>query len=99
LKAIQKKKVRRFYEEQNRRLDDWLEVDMVVMSVADDVLDSMAPRDLDHDGVAEERGPLHDTEENIESFLPDDERERRRKADRNAKWAINVCGSDTVRHI
>ncbi|KAF2659048.1 hypothetical protein K491DRAFT_226519 [Lophiostoma macrostomum CBS 122681] len=89
LKAIQKKKVRRFYEEQNRRLDDWLEVDMIVMSVADDVLDSMAPRDLDHDGVAEERGPLHDTEENIESFLPDDERERRRKADRNAKW-INV---------
>ncbi|KAF2728937.1 hypothetical protein EJ04DRAFT_580982 [Polyplosphaeria fusca] len=90
LKRIQSKKVRRFYEEQNRRLDDWLEVDMVVMSVADDVLDSMNPQDRDHDGFAEERGPLYSTEENIEVFLPDDERERRRKAARNAKWAINI---------
>ncbi|KAF1994219.1 hypothetical protein P154DRAFT_448164 [Amniculicola lignicola CBS 123094] len=90
LKNIKNKKVRQFYEEQNLRLDDWLEVDMVVMSVADDVLDSMAPRDLDNDGVAEERGPLGSSAENVEVFLPDDEREKRGKAVRNATWAINV---------
>ncbi|KAF2868535.1 hypothetical protein BDV95DRAFT_131459 [Massariosphaeria phaeospora] len=90
LKAISNKKVRAFYEEQNQRLDDWLEVDMVVMAVADDVLDSMAPRDLDNDGVAEERGPLHGSDENVECFLPDEEREKRRKAARNIKWAINI---------
>lgn len=63
---------------------------MIVTTLADDVLDSMNPRDLDHDGVAEARGPLFSSEENVECFLPDDERERRRKADRNAKWAISV---------
>ncbi|KAH7122668.1 hypothetical protein B0J11DRAFT_464667 [Dendryphion nanum] len=90
IKRIQNKKLRAFYREQNDRLDDWLEVDMVVTTVADDVLDSMGPRDLDHDGVAEDRGPLHTSEGNVECFLPDDERERRRKAARNAKWAINI---------
>ena len=84
------KTVRRFYREQNLRLDDWLEVDALVMALADDVLDSMAPRDLDHDGFAEERGPLHHSANNVEVFLPDDERARRRRADRNAQWAINV---------
>lgn len=63
---------------------------MVVMSVADDVLDSMGPRDLDHDGFAEDRGPLYTSDENVECFLPEDERKKRRKAARNAKWAINV---------
>lgn len=90
IKRIQNKKLRAFYREQNDRLDDWLEVDMVVTTVADDVLDSMGPRDLDYDGVAEDRGPLHTSEGNVECFLPDDERERRRKAARNAKWAINI---------
>jgi cation diffusion facilitator family transporter len=90
LKAIKTKTVRHFYREQNLRLDDWLEVDMVVQSVADDVLDSMGPRDPDHDGVAEERGPLGTSEERIEDFLPDQEREKRRKAARNARWAINI---------
>ena len=71
-------------------MDDWLEVDMVVTTVADDVLDSMGPRDLDHDGVPEQRGPLHSSEGNVECFLPNEERERRRKAARNVKWAINV---------
>jgi hypothetical protein len=42
LKAIKNKNVRRFYEEQNRRLNDRLEVDAVVLSVADDVLESLA---------------------------------------------------------
>lgn len=50
----------------------------------------MAPRDLDHDGVAEDRGPLGTSAENVECFLPEKERERRRKAARNIKWAINV---------
>jgi hypothetical protein len=90
LKQIKNKKVRAYYEEQNRRLDDWLEVDMIVMSLADDVLDSMDPQDPDGDGVAEERGPLGISAENVECFLPDDEREKRRKSARNVRWAINV---------
>lgn len=90
IKKLKNKKVRQFYENQNERLNDWLEVDTVVMSIADDVLDSMNPQDLDGDGIAERRGALHDTGDRIHEMLPDDERERRRKADRNAKWAINV---------
>ncbi|KAI4220996.1 MAG: hypothetical protein L6R36_007210 [Xanthoria steineri] len=90
IKELKNKKVRKFYENQNERLNDWLEVDTVVMSIADDVLDSMNPQDLDGDGIAERRGVLHDTGDRIHEMLPDDERERRRKADRNAKWAINI---------
>ncbi|KAF2259088.1 hypothetical protein CC78DRAFT_562774 [Lojkania enalia] len=90
LKAIKNRKVRKFYENQNERLDDWREVDMIVMALADDVLDSMGPMDLDHDGIAEERGPLYTSGENVEPFLPDEERARRRKAARNSKWAINI---------
>ncbi|KAL8840886.1 MAG: hypothetical protein Q9170_001150 [Blastenia crenularia] len=90
ISKIKKKKIRRFYENQNERLNDWLEVDTVVMSIADDVLDSMNPQDLDGDGVAERRGALHDTGGRIHEMLPEDEREKRRKAERNAKWAINI---------
>ncbi|PVI02753.1 hypothetical protein DM02DRAFT_717216 [Periconia macrospinosa] len=90
LKAIHNKKLRAFYEEQNHKLDDWLEVDAVVSALADDVLDSMAPQDLDHDGVAEDRGPLGISEESVECFLPEDEREKRRKSARHVKWAINI---------
>jgi hypothetical protein len=90
LKAISSKKVRAFYEEQNRRIDDWAEVDMVVSSLADDVLDSMNPRDTDGDGVAEDRGPLGTSGEDLEPFLPDEERDRRRKAAKHVRWAINV---------
>lgn len=90
LKCIENKKVRKFYEEQNVRLDDWLEVDMVVSSLADDIVDSMNPRDTDGDGVAEERGPLGTSRENLEPFLPEDERERRRKSTKHVRWAINV---------
>ena len=46
LKAIKDKKIRAFYEQQNERLNDWLEVDHLVMSMADDVLDSMNPQDV-----------------------------------------------------
>jgi hypothetical protein len=90
LKSIKNKKVRGFYEEQNSRLDDWMEVDMVVSSLADDIVDSMNPQDPDHDGVAEDLGPLAGTGGNLEPFLPDDERERRRKSAKHVKWAINV---------
>ncbi|KAI4234942.1 MAG: hypothetical protein L6R40_006610 [Gallowayella cf. fulva] len=90
IKGMKNKKVRQFYEAQNEKLNDWMEVDTVVMSIADDVLDSMNPEDLDGDGVAERRGALHDAGERIHEFLPEDEREKRRKAERNAKWAINI---------
>jgi hypothetical protein len=90
LKCIKSKKVRAFYEEQNSRLDDWLEVDMIVTSLADDVLDSMHPRDTDGDGVVEERGPFGASGEALEPFLPDDEREKRAKSAKHVRWAINV---------
>ena len=90
LKDIKNKNIRTFYEAQNERLNDWLEVDTIVTSIADDVLDSMNPQDLDGDGVAERRGALVDAGERIEGFLPDEEKEKRRKAQRSAKWAINV---------
>ncbi|KAF1837894.1 hypothetical protein BDW02DRAFT_576811 [Decorospora gaudefroyi] len=90
LKSIKNKKVRGFYREQNSRLDDWAEVDMVVSSLADDIVDSMNPRDPDHDGVAEDRGPLGNTEEELEPFLPEEERERRKKSEKHVKWAINT---------
>ncbi|KAK7550109.1 hypothetical protein IWX49DRAFT_149585 [Phyllosticta citricarpa] len=90
LKNTKNKKVRKFYQDQNERLNDWLEVDAIVMAMADEVLDSMNPRDYDHDGIAESGGALQATEESVEPLLPDDEREKRRKARRNAKWAINI---------
>ncbi|OAL02552.1 hypothetical protein IQ06DRAFT_245103 [Phaeosphaeriaceae sp. SRC1lsM3a] len=90
LKCVPNKKLRAFYEEQNNRLDDWLEVDMVVSSLADDIVDSMHPRDTDGDGVAEDRGPLGISGETLEPFLPEDERERRRKSAKHVKWAINI---------
>ena len=90
---IKKKKIRTFYESQNDRLNDWLEVDALVMSMADDVLDSMNPVDTDGDGVAEEGGKLMDNKGDIWTLLPEDERERRRQGERRAKWAINVCSA------
>lgn len=63
---------------------------MIVTSLADDVLDSMHPRDTDGDGVVEERGPLGNSGEALECFLPDDERERRAKSAKHVRWAINV---------
>lgn len=90
LKQTKNKKVRHFYQDQNERLNDWLEVDAIVMAMADEVLDSMNPRDFDHDGIAESGGALQATEESVEPLLPDDEREKRRKSRRNAKWAINI---------
>lgn len=90
IKQMKNKKTRGFYEEQNERLNDWLEVDTLVIHMADDVLDSMNPQDLDGDGIAELGGALKNTGGDIEPLLPEDERENRRKGERNAKWAINV---------
>jgi hypothetical protein len=49
IKQIKNKKLRQYYEAQNERLDDWLEVDTVVKAMADSIFDSMNP-DADHDG-------------------------------------------------
>jgi hypothetical protein len=50
LKAIGDKKIKRFYERQNDKLNDWLEVDAIVTALADDVLESFNP-DPDFDGI------------------------------------------------
>lgn len=90
LKAIKSKKARKFYEQQNERLNDWLEVDAIVSSMADEVLDSMNVQDTDGDGVPEMSGRLKATGGNIDPLLPEDERERRAQGARKAKWAINI---------
>lgn len=92
LKEIKKAKVREFYEKQNDRINDWIEVDNLVVELSDDVVDSFNP-DADHDGVIERRGPLQRSEGGLESFLPEDEREKRRSDARKAKWAVNVSPS------
>lgn len=89
LKSIDNKKVRHFYEEQNEALSDWLEVDSVVRSIADDILESFDP-DRDHDGLLEHGGALQAQNEDVEAFLPQEEREKRSKGERDAKRAINV---------
>ena len=89
LNAMKNKSIRRFYELQNDRLNDWLEVDAVVMAIADDVLESMNP-DADNDGSPERSGGLQRVSENVGELLPEEERKRRAKAGRQAKLAINV---------
>jgi cation diffusion facilitator family transporter len=89
LKKIKNKKLRQFYEKQNQRLNDWLEVDAVVLSVADDVLESMNP-DPDEDGDQERGGGLQQVAGNIGELLPQEERIKRAKAAKKAKWAINI---------
>ncbi|KAH0336808.1 hypothetical protein KCU81_g8412, partial [Aureobasidium melanogenum] len=89
LKQIKDKKVRKFYQDQNNRLNDWAEVDALVKALADDVLDSMNP-DADGDGQRERHGGLQDADGAIWEFLPDDVKENRQKAEKKAKWAINI---------
>lgn len=89
LKDIKDKKIRHFYEGQNETLDDWLEIDSVVRSIADDILESFDP-DRDHDGHREHAGNLQLQNEDVEAFLPQQEIDHRRKAERNARRAINV---------
>lgn len=89
MKSIKDKKVRKFYEKQNASLNDWAEVDTIVLAMADEVMESMNT-DADHDGIREREGRLQNAEERIEDLLPDDVRTRRQKAARNARWAINI---------
>ncbi|KAF5677548.1 metal tolerance 5 [Fusarium heterosporum] len=89
LKGMKNKKLRAFYEQQNERLNDWLEVDAVVMAIADDVLESMNP-DPDHDGDQERGGGIQRVEGNIGELLPDEEKEKRRSAAKKANYAINI---------
>ncbi|KAK5050814.1 hypothetical protein LTR84_003373 [Exophiala bonariae] len=89
LKRIKNKKVRKFYEAQNAILNDWAEVDTIVLAMADDVMESMNT-DADHDGIRERDGILQGVEEHIEDLLPDEVQEQRRKAARNARLAINI---------
>lgn len=89
IKEIKNKGLRKFYEDQNCRLNDWLEVDAVVMAIADDVLESMNP-DPDHDGENERNGELQRVAGNINKLLPEEEQEKRRKAARKANIAIQV---------
>jgi hypothetical protein len=85
-------------------LNDWIEVDAIVTALADDVLESFNP-DPDYDGIPgksqalfsklyltriERAGALQNIGEDVEAFLPESERKRRKKNTRNAKWAINV---------
>jgi hypothetical protein len=90
LKKTKNKKLRKFYENQNERLDGWLEVNAIVKALSDDILESFDPRDHDGDGIAEGGGALQDTGGRVEPFLPDEEQEKRRVGRRNAKWAINI---------
>lgn len=96
LKEIKNKKIRAFYEAQNDRLDDWQEVDAIVRTVSDDVLETLDPHDNDGDGVAERGGGLYNHGEDVASLLPEDTQERRRTAEKHARWAINV-GLSAVR--
>jgi len=89
LKEIKEKKIRKFYEHQNERLNDWLEVDTLVQAMASDIFDSFDP-DRDHDGYVERDTRLRQVEGDVEALLPEDEKEARQKGAKKAKWAINV---------
>ncbi|KIW72679.1 hypothetical protein PV04_00857 [Phialophora macrospora] len=89
IKKIKDKKIRRYYEKQNAALNDWAEVDTIVLAMADEVLESMNT-DADHDGIREREGRLQHVEEHIEALLPEDVRSERAKADRKARWAVNI---------
>lgn len=89
LKHMDNKKVKDFYKQQNQALNDWREVDSVVRSIADDILESFDP-DRDHDGLLEHGGALQAQGEDVEAFLPEEERISRKKSERAAKRAINV---------
>ena len=63
---------------------------MILSSLSDDIVDMMQRRDTVNDGVVEERRPLGNSGEALEPFLPDNEREKRAKAAKHVRWAINV---------
>jgi len=89
IKLIKNKKLRKFYENQNEILNDWVEVDTIVEAMASDIFDSFNP-DRDQDGIPERQGALQGLNEDIEALLPEDERKSRQRAERKAKLAINI---------
>lgn len=89
LACIKNKKIRAYYEAQNQRLNDYIEVDAVIKAIADDVLESMNP-DPDHDGDQERGGGLQQVAGHIGELLPEEEKKRRKKAAKQASFAINI---------
>lgn len=81
--------MRKFYESQNDALNDWLEVDAAVRSIADDIFESFDP-DRDNDGIRERTGALQLQGEDVEAFLPEEEREHRKRDAKHARIAINI---------
>lgn len=64
-------------------------MDTIVEAMAGQVMDSMNP-DADHDGIIDRPGGIQDVGGHIEELLPEDDREKRRRGVRNARWAINI---------
>lgn len=89
LKSICNTRVRAYYEAQNQKLNDWAEVDSLVCSLADDIIDSTNP-DADHDGIIDSNAPLYSVDHDLEAFLPDEERAKRHQNSRVAQRALNV---------
>ncbi len=89
LKDIKSKAVRNFYKRQHTRLDAWLEVDTLVMTMAEDILESMNP-DRDRDGIPEQNGALQGVGGRLQELLPKEVREERLQGEKYARWAINV---------
>ncbi|KIW96543.1 uncharacterized protein Z519_01934 [Cladophialophora bantiana CBS 173.52] len=71
---IEEENVRKFYGKQNATLNNWAEVDTIVLAMADEVME----------------GRLQHVEEHIHYLLPEEVRKSRQKKDRNARWAINI---------
>ncbi|KAK9895593.1 hypothetical protein P389DRAFT_170303 [Cystobasidium minutum MCA 4210] len=90
LTDIKNKKVKQFYRDQNARISAWFEVDAVVKALAEEILQSFEPQDLDQDGIAEAGGELQVNREQITEMLPAKEREKRQQDARRARIAINV---------
>ena len=68
---------------------------MIVRSISDDIIDSFDPGDEDQDGVPDRTGPLQSTGDDVAPYLPEDEREKRRKQLKYARWAININGTQS----
>lgn len=95
LLSIRNTGVRAFYEAQNQKLNDWAEVDSLVWSLADDIIDSTNP-DADHDGIINSDTPLYSTDHNLEAFLPSEERAKRHRNARVARRALQVICANSV---
>ncbi|KAJ5993418.1 hypothetical protein N7451_009142 [Penicillium sp. IBT 35674x] len=95
LKSIRNTQVRAYYEAQNQKLNDWAEVDSLVWSLADDIIDSTNP-DADHDGIIDSNAPLYSVDHDLEAFLPSEERSKRHHNSRVSQRALNVNVSANI---